>query len=106
MAKQKALHDTITQLPKRQILTYQLSEAIAQVKDNSHLLAVMFVELDRFKIISDTLGHRIGDRLLQDVVSRLQECIKEENVIARWGRDEFTLFLPRIFEPKAASAIW
>ena len=105
IAKYKALHDTLTQLPKRTILTCQLSEAISKAEFNSHMLAVMFVDLDRFKIINDTLGHQIGDRLLQSVVQRLKNCIKGKDLIARWGNDEFTLLLPQIHDQGVTSAI-
>ncbi len=69
------------------------------------MLAVMFVDLARFKIISDTLGHQTGDRLLQQVVQRLKDCIRGEDVIARWGNDEFTLLLPQIDSQQQTTAI-
>jgi diguanylate cyclase (GGDEF)-like protein len=72
---------------------------------NSHLLAVMFVDLGRFKFINDTLGHQTGDYLLQQVVQRLKNCIKGEDLIARWGSDEFTLLLPKISDLEAIKAI-
>ena len=105
IAKHKSQHDTLTELPKRSILTYQISDAITKAQRDSHLLAVMFVDLNRFKNISNTLGHQIGDRLLQKVVSRLKECIRGEDVIARWGNDEFTLLLPKIHSRDEATAI-
>ncbi|MDJ0897357.1 MAG: EAL domain-containing protein [Xenococcus sp. MO_188.B8] len=105
IARQKALHDTLTQLPKRTILKCQLSEAITKAEFNSHLLAVMFVDLDRFKIINDTLGHQIGDRLLQSVVQRLKNCLQGKDLITRWGNDEFTLLLPQIKDLEVASVI-
>jgi diguanylate cyclase (GGDEF)-like protein len=105
IAEHKALHDTLTQLPKRSILTCQLSEAISNAERNSHDLAVMFVDLARFKLINDTLGHQIGDRLLQEVVKRLKECIRGEDLISRWGSDEFTLLLPKISDRGVTNAI-
>jgi diguanylate cyclase (GGDEF)-like protein len=104
-AKHRSQHDTLTELPKRGILTCQLSEAIAKAKHNSHLLAVMFVDLNRFKKINSSLGHQTGDRLLQKVVARFKECIRREDVIARWGNDEFTLMLPKIYGRDEATAI-
>jgi diguanylate cyclase (GGDEF)-like protein len=101
----RSQHDTLTELPKRRILTCQLSEAIARAEHNSHLLAVMFVDLNRFKKINSSLGHQIGDRLLQKVVARFKECIRGEDVIARWGNDEFTLMLPKIQVRDEATAI-
>ncbi|BAU66338.1 diguanylate cyclase/phosphodiesterase [Stanieria sp. NIES-3757] len=96
IAQQKVFYDTLTDLPKRSILTNQLSEAITKAQQSSSSLAVMFVDLDRFKVINDTLGHSAGDRLIQQVGQRLKNCIKDNELIARWGGDEFTLLLPRI----------
>ena len=101
----KALHDTVTELPKQSILTYQLTEAIAKAKQNNSFVAVMFVELDRFKIISNTLGHKIGDCLLQQVVQRLKYYIQQQDAIARWGRNEFTLLLPHVQDKSLVTAI-
>lgn len=105
IAEHKARHDTLTQLPKRTVLTHQLTRTITKAERDSHLLAVMFVDLDRFKIVNKTLGHHIGDRLLQQVVQRLKDCIREEDIIARWGNDEFTLLLPKIHDREAIGAI-
>jgi diguanylate cyclase (GGDEF)-like protein len=105
IAKHQAHHDTLTQLPKRSILTCQLTEAIKKAEENSQMLAVMFVDLDRFKFINDTLGHQTGDFLLQEVVARIKNCIREKDIIARWGGDEFTLLLPKIERQEVASAI-
>jgi diguanylate cyclase (GGDEF)-like protein len=105
IAEEKAHYDTLTQLPKRSILTYQLAEAIVKAQKNAHLLAVMFVDLYRFKFINDTLGHQTGDYLLQQVVQRLKDCIRGEDLIARWGSDEFTLLLPKISDREAINAI-
>ena len=103
--KHQSQHDTVTELPKRRILTCQLSDAIAKAQQNSFLLAVMFVDLKRFKIINDTLGHQTGDRLLKQVVKRLKDCTCKDNVIARWGNNEFTLLLPKVYHRDEVSAI-
>lgn len=92
----QSMYDTLTQLPKRRILALQLSEAIIKAKNNSDMLAVMFVDLERLKIINNTLGHHTGDLLLQQVIKRLQDCIRSQDIIARWGNDEFTLLLTQI----------
>jgi diguanylate cyclase (GGDEF)-like protein len=105
LAEHKALHDTVTELPKRTILTCQLSAAITKAEANSHQLAVMFVDLDRFKMISDTLGHQVSDRLLKDIVQRLKNCFQGENLITRWGIDEFTILVPKIADLESVSAI-
>ena len=104
-AKQKSLQDTLTQLPKRRILNNQLAEAIAKAQKDSSQLAIMFIDLDRFKVINDTLGHQAGDCLLQQVVTRLKNCIRGEEIIARWGNDEFTLLLPKIDDQQYTTAI-
>ena len=101
----QSVHDTLTQLPKRRILTCQLSEAITKAERNSSLLAIMYVDLDRFKKINDTLGHQVGDLLLQQAVGRLKDCIRGEDLIARWGNDEFTLLLPKIDSQEYTTAI-
>ncbi|AFZ37747.1 response regulator receiver modulated diguanylate cyclase/phosphodiesterase with PAS/PAC sensor(s) [Stanieria cyanosphaera PCC 7437] len=105
IALKKTFYDTLTELPKRSILTCQLSEAITKAQQNSDRLAVMFVDLDRFKVINDTLGHTAGDRLIQKVVHRLKDCVREKELIARWGGDEFTLLLPKINSQKYPEAI-
>ncbi len=105
IALHQAQHDTLTLLPKRRILNYQLTDAISKAKQGSHRLAVMFVDLNRFKTINDTLGHQVGDLLLQQVVTRLKNCVRGSDVIARWGNDEFTLLLPKIQHGDEATAI-
>ena len=89
-------HDNLTKLPKRKILTNKLSRAIDKAQQNSYMLAVIFVDLNRFKKINETLGYKVGDLLLQEVGKRLKDCIREDDTIARWGNDEFTLLLPKI----------
>ncbi|MGL6338288.1 MAG: putative bifunctional diguanylate cyclase/phosphodiesterase, partial [Waterburya sp.] len=79
--------------------------AITKAEHNSYQLAVMFIDLDRFKLISDTLGHQVGDRLLKDIVQRLIACLQEEDLITRWGRDEFTILVPKVDNPESVSAI-
>ena len=92
----QAYHDLLTKLPNRALLRDRLSLAISQAKRENESLAVMFLDLDRFKNINDTLGHMIGDELLQQVSSRLQDCIREGDTLARFGGDEFTLMLPKL----------
>ena len=92
----QAYHDLLTKLPNRALLRDRLSLAISQAKRESESLAVMFLDLDRFKNINDSLGHMIGDELLQQVSTRLKECIREGDTLARFGGDEFTLMLPKL----------
>ena len=105
LAKQKSQEDTLTKLPKRRILSLQLADAITKAKEKSHQLAVMFVDLDRFKIISDTLGHQIADSIIKLAVQRLKKCLKNEDLIARWSRDEFTILFPKINSQEDTDAI-
>jgi len=92
----QAYHDLLTKLPNRALLHDRLSLAISQAKRDDENLAVMFLDLDRFKNINDSLGHMIGDELLQQVSSRLKECIRAGDTLARFGGDEFTLMLPKL----------
>jgi diguanylate cyclase len=92
----QAYHDLLTKLPNRALLRDRLSLAISNAKRENEQLAVMFLDLDRFKNINDSLGHMIGDELLQQVSMRLKECIRAADTLARFGGDEFTLMLPRL----------
>ncbi|WP_019508516.1 bifunctional diguanylate cyclase/phosphodiesterase [Pleurocapsa sp. PCC 7319] len=92
----QAFHDSLTNLPNRHFFEQQLIQALNQAHSNNQMLAVMFLDLDRFKIINDTLGHAVGDLLLKKVVERLKHCLRPQDFISRWGGDEFTLLLPEI----------
>ena len=92
----QAFHDSLTQLPNRTSFDRQLKAALKAVQESNGKLAVMFFDLDRFKTINDTLGHDMGDLLLQKVVERLHKCIRDGDVISRWGGDEFTMLLRKI----------
>lgn len=92
----QALHDLLTGLPNRLLFDQLLEKALANAVRSGESLAVIFLDLDRFKIINDTLGHTLGDRLLQSVAQRLQTSLRSGDTVARWGGDEFTILLPRI----------
>ena len=92
----QAYHDLLTRLPNRALLRDRLGLAITHAKREGEMLAVMFLDLDRFKNINDSLGHMVGDELLQQVSSRLKECLREGDTLSRFGGDEFTLLLPKI----------
>ncbi|MFK5915011.1 MAG: EAL domain-containing protein [Woeseiaceae bacterium] len=92
----QAYHDTLTRLPNRTLLNDRLVQAISHAKRNNQKLSVMFLDLDRFKNINDSLGHMVGDKLLQAVAVRLKKCLRECDTLARIGGDEFTVLLPEI----------
>ena len=99
----QAFHDLLTGLPNRMLFNDRLPLALANAHRNETMLIVMFLDLDRFKTINDTLGHAIGDQLLQAVATRLSSCLRESDTIARWGGDEFTLLLPQISSAEDAA---
>lgn len=103
--KHQAFHDPLTGLANRSFFDHKLALALKKSEQLQHKLAVLFFDLDRFKTINDTLGHAIGDRLLQAVVERLLSCIRDGDTISRWGGDEFTILLPKIGSLDDASAI-
>lgn len=89
-----ATHDALTGLPNRTLLSPTLEEALRRADHGLGGLAVLFVDLDRFKTINDSLGHAVGDELLRSVAHRLRACVSVEDTVARVGGDEFVLILP------------
>ncbi len=94
--ERQAHYDLLTDLPNRTTFRDRLSVALAQAGRNRKMLAVLFVDLDRFKTIVDTLGHTMGDQLLRGVAERLQASLEEGDTLARLGGDEFVILLPQI----------
>lgn len=100
-----AYYDALTDLPNRLLFNDRLTLALAHAHRNQQQLAVMLIDLDRFKVINDTLGHAIGDRLLQGVAQRLTGCLREGDTVARLGGDEFMLLLPGVEHTKGTIKI-
>ena len=91
-----AFHDALTGLPNRLLFGDRLQMAINHARRYRQRVAVLFVDIDRFKVINDSLGHTRGDRLLQEVAERLRDCLREDDTVARFGGDEFTLLLSSV----------
>jgi diguanylate cyclase (GGDEF)-like protein/PAS domain S-box-containing protein len=101
----QAYHDALTGLPNRRLFRDRLTVALAHARRMKHPLAVMFLDLDRFKVVNDTLGHSTGDELLKAVGARLQVSLREEDSIARMGGDEFTILLADLKSTDTAAKI-
>ena len=101
----RAHHDWLTHLPNRVLLNDRLDLAVAQARSGGRRLAVMFLDLDRFKLVNDQYGHTVGDRLLQAVAKRLQGCLGQGDTISRFGGDEFALLLPDIGARRDAQVV-
>lgn len=97
--------DLLTGLPNRALLLERLQQGLLKARRDASLLAVMFVDLDKFKLINDTLGHYIGDLLLKSVASRLRESIRESDTAARIGGDEFIVLLPTVHSEEGAQSV-
>src|SRR5262249_36565314 len=103
--KALAYHDPLTGLPNRVLFADRLSVAVAHAHRLRHKLAVLFLDLDGFKVVNDSLGHALGDRLLRSVAEPLQSCLREGDTVARQGGDEFTLLLPGIPRSEEAARV-
>jgi diguanylate cyclase (GGDEF)-like protein/PAS domain S-box-containing protein len=91
-----ATHDFLTGLPNRVLLNNRFTMALAQAHRNKHRLAIIAIDLDRFKSVNDTLGHQAGDALLKAIANRLKESIRSSDTVARMGGDEFLLLMPEL----------
>ncbi|AMX00591.1 EAL domain-containing protein [Rummeliibacillus stabekisii] len=91
-----AYYDSLTDLPNRVLLNDRLTQGIIHSKENGEKLAVLYLDLDRFKYVNDSLGHSFGDRLLRDVANRLRHCVPHTATLSRQGGDEFAICLPHI----------
>jgi len=100
-----AHHDALTGLPNRLHLSIALEQALANAHRKRTELAVMFIDMDRFKLINDTLGHHVGDLLLIEVAKRLRGCVRESDIVARLGGDEFVVVITGITEKMVAASV-
>ncbi len=100
-----AHHDSLTNLPNRLLFEDRLQHAISQSKRQGRQLAVLFLDLDRFKNINDTLGHAMGDELLKEVAKRLQHILRDGDTAARLGGDEFTVLVENLEDPSQAAVV-
>jgi diguanylate cyclase (GGDEF)-like protein/PAS domain S-box-containing protein len=100
-----ANHDPLTGLPNRVLLHDRLDEAISRARRNGELVCVMFIDLDHFKVVNDSLGHAVGDRLLKEVSMRLLACVRDSDTVARLGGDEFTFVLEGLRGTEEAAVI-
>ena len=100
-----AHYDTLTLLPNRDLFRDRLNHALTHADRHKGLAALMFLDLDRFKTVNDTLGHDAGDMLLREVSARLRGCVREEDTVARLGGDEFTVVLEQIAKPGDAAVV-
>lgn len=100
-----AQHDALTGLPNRLALLMRLGQLLPEARRHDWRIAIMFLDLDRFKIINDTLGHQVGDELLREVACRLSHVVRETDFVARLGGDEFVIILPGIAGPSDAAIV-
>jgi len=97
-------HDALTGLPNRFFFSERFRHAMVRAKRASHLVGLLYLDLDRFKPVNDALGHKCGDKLLQTVARRLKQSVREEDTIARLGGDEFAVILEHLSRPRDAAA--
>jgi diguanylate cyclase (GGDEF)-like protein/PAS domain S-box-containing protein len=100
-----AHHDALTDLPNRVLLLDRLQQSLTQAERNGSRVAVMFLDLDRFKSINDTLGHEVGDELLKEVAHRLRGAVRAADTVARLGGDEFVVVLQDVVDPEDAARV-
>lgn len=101
----QAQHDVLTDLPNRALLTERLFLAVAHAKRHQRHVALLFIDLDAFKLVNDSLGHAIGDQLLQSVAARLSACVRATDTVCRQGGDEFVILLTEIEHPLDAAQV-
>ena len=103
--KYLAYHDALTGLPSRQLFLDRLGQALIRARRNNYIIGILFLDLDGFKRINDTLGHTTGDKLLIEVGKRIEKCVRQSDTVARLGGDEFTVLLGRIEHEQDAANV-
>ena len=96
--KKEANYDSLTSLPNRRLFNDRLAHELTKAKRENYPVTLMFMDLDHFKEVNDTMGHHVGDSLLIVASQRVQKCVRESDTVARLGGDEFTVLLPGIGE--------
>ena len=100
-----ANHDHLTQLPNRRLFRDRLDQSVKMAHRTGDSLALLFIDLDRFKEVNDTLGHDVGDKLLMEAAGRINQCVRKMDTVARMGGDEFTVILSNISDPVYAGNV-
>jgi diguanylate cyclase (GGDEF)-like protein/PAS domain S-box-containing protein len=98
----RAFHDCLTELPNRHLFMDRLGQALSRTRRRHKQVAVLFMDLDRFKVVNDSLGHEVGDLLLTVVAQRLRRCLRPEDTLARFGGDEFVVMIDAVDDPAQA----
>jgi len=98
MLHHHAHHDPLTGLPNRFLFNDRLNQVIKQARRNETKIAILFIDLDHFKGVNDSMGHNVGDELLKEVASRLKQQIRQTDTLARLGGDEFSIVLNQVAE--------
>ncbi len=101
----QATHDFLTGLPNRLLFGDRLTQKLAEATRHKNMLSMMFLDLDRFKLVNDALGHNVGDKLLVQSADRIKSCLRDVDTVARMGGDEFTIILSDIHDPLDASEV-
>ena len=100
-----AHHDALTGLPNRRLMQDRLNQAILSARRQQHHVGLLFIDLDRFKLVNDTLGHETGDYVLRDISKRLTKVVREGDTVSREGGDEFVIILPDLDKPEVAQIV-
>ncbi len=101
----QANYDDLTGLPNRSLFLDRLNQILANASRNGTNVGVMFIDLDGFKLVNDTLGHDVGDLLLQETAERLKKCVRNTDTVSRLGGDEFTVLMPNLHDPRDAPLV-